>query len=381
MLNFAPTEEQEEIRKLAHNLAEQLRLQGRSAEKNGDISSEFMKILAQTGLTTPFPEDDDDFDEDWQDFDDDDDEEKDDAGAFSAMTYVLIAEELGFGDGALAMNIIGSMMGPITVMLAGNEQQQQQYVAPFADDREGYRQRGSFAFAERIGGYSLEDIQATVHKEGDQYILNGTKRDVPNSEQASPVVVLARLEGSTDIDGLCALILPKATGIRISIDVQKLGLIAAPSASYTFENVAIDASCMLGEPGNSRVVKAATLYQILRAGVACGMAHASFEYAKDYAKERIAFGRPIASYQGIAFIVAEMAMKLDAARLLLWCAATSWDNDVALETLVQEAEAAQYQAVKLAKSATLDAIQVMGGAGFIQDHPVEMWARNAAAME
>ena len=111
------------------------------------------------------------------------------------------------------------------------------------------------------------------------------------------------------------------------------------------------------------------------------MARAAFEYARDYAKERIAFGRPIASYQGIAFIVAEMAMNLDATRLLTWQAATSWDSGEENATVVQQAEAAQYQAVKIAKSATIDAIQVMGGAGFMQDHPAEMWMRNAAAME
>ena len=170
-------------------------------------------------------------------------------------------------------------------------------------------------------------------------------------------------------------------GVRIHPDVQKLGLIAAPSTSYDFTNAGVSASCMLGEPGNSGVIRAAALYNILRAGVACGMARAALEYAIDYAKERIAFGRPIASYQGIAFMVSEMAMKLDAARLYAWRAATEWDGGVDLVTLVRDAEAAQRQAIKLAKSATLDAVQIMGGAGFMQDHPVEMWVRNAAAME
>ncbi len=152
---------------------------------------------------------------------------------------------------------------------------------------------------------------------------------------------------------------------------------------------------MLGQPGNPGVVRAATLYNILRAGVACGMARAALEYAREYAKDRIAFGRPIASYQGIAFIVAEMAMHLDAARLLAWRAAASWDRgdagnvgatltiarSEAVARLIQESEAAQRQAISIAKSATIDAIQVLGGAGFLQDHPAEMWMRNAAAME
>ena len=365
MLNFAPTEEQEEIRRLAHSVAvEELRISGRSSEKRGDISLELMHTLMQTGLTTPFPE------------------AYGGSGSIEAVTYTLIAEELGFGDGGLAMNVIGSLAGPLTVLLAGDESQQEHYIAPFCAEREGALKRGSLAFAERTGGYTLAEISATIRAENGSYILNGTKRGVIHGGQSSPQVVLARLEGTTGSDGFCALMVPAETkGLRISNDAQKLGLIAAPSASYILENVTVPATCMLGKPGNSGVIRAATLYSILRAGVACGMARAALEYAMDYARGRIAFGRPIVSYQGIAFMVAEMAMKLDAARLLTWRAAVSWDRDVDSPTLIQEAEAAQKQAVKIAQSATIDAIQILGGAGFMQDHPAEMWMRNAAAME
>ncbi len=376
MLNFSPTEEQEEICKLARSLAvERLRPQGRDAERKGDISPALMQTLAETDITMPFPE------------------EFGGSGAIEAMTYTLIAEELGFGDGALAMNIIGSLMGPVTVLLAGNAYQQREYITPFCDKHDGFEQRGSLAFAERTGGYTLTEVTATARKEGDNYFLNGTKRDVIHGWESITRVVLLRLEGTAGSDGLCALMVPaQAEGLQISADVQKLGLVGAPSASYHFTDAAIPAECMLGEPGNSGVIRAATLYNILRASVACGMARAAFEYAMDYSKERIAFGRPIVSYQGIAFMVAEMAMKLDAVRLLLWHAATNWDRTEAgypqgapllysIDELVREAESAQHQAVEIAKSATIDAVQILGGAGFMQDHPVEMWMRNAAAME
>ncbi len=367
MPNFAPTEEQEEIRKLAHSIAvEQLRPYGRTAEKNGEISLELLHTLLETGLTTPFPE------------------EYGGSGTLEAVTYTLIAEELGFGDGGLAMNIIGSLIGPVTVLLTGNESQKGHYITPFSDELEGYMRFGSLAFAERTGGYNLADISATARKEGDHYILNGTKREVIHGGHARPRVALLRLEGISGLDSLCAIALPPVVhGLHVRSDVQKLGLSAATSTSFTFDSAEVPASDMLGKPGDSGVVRAATLYQILRAAAACGIARAALEYASDYARERIAFGRPIASYQGIAFIIAEMAMKLDAARLLTWRAATSWDRneDGTFAALVQEAEAAQYQAVKLAKLATTDAVQVMGGAGFIQDHPAEMWMRDAAAME
>ncbi len=232
----------------------------------------------------------------------------------------------------------------------------------------------------------------TARKDGDRFILNGTKRDVIHGWESGTRVVLLRLENTVETEGLCAFMFPaQLDGLQISADVQKLGLIAAPSVSYSLTDVAISEACMLGEPGNKGVICAATLYNILRAGVACGMARAAFEYAMEYAKERIAFGRPIASYQGIAFLVSEMAMNLDAARLLLWRAATNWDRMSIQQPirsrsspwleLVRETKSAQHQAVEIAKSATIDAVQIMGGAGFMQDHPVEMWMRNAAAME
>src|SRR5437667_7819770 len=156
MLNFAPTQEQEEIRNLAHSLAvEQLRIQGRAAEKRGNITLELMHTLMQTGLTTPFPE------------------TLGGSGTLEAVTYTLIAEELGFGDGGLAMNVIGSLMGPLTVALAGNESQQQRYIPPFCEESQGYLQRGSFAFAERSGGYSLAEINTTIQWHGEHGFISG----------------------------------------------------------------------------------------------------------------------------------------------------------------------------------------------------------------
>ncbi len=365
MLDFAPTEEQEEIRHLAHSLAvEHLRPQGRISENRGDISDELMQTLVQTGLTTPFSED------------------YGGSGAIEAITYALIAEELGFGDAALATNIIGSMMGPLTVALAGSERQQEQYLYPFADAREGYRARGSLAFAERIGGFTIDEVSATARREGENYIVNGTKRAVIHGERSTPRVVLLHIENTVKSDALCAFVLPEGIdGLRIASESQKLGLIAAPSASYTFDNAILPSTALLGEPGDGGASRAAALYNILRAGIACGVTRAALQYCGEYAEGRIAFGRPIVSYQGIAFIIAEMAMKLDAVRLLLWNAAIGWDRGVDLRVQLRDAAAAQQQAVKLAKSATIDALQVMGGAGFIQDHPVEMWMRDAAAME
>lgn len=365
MLNFAPTEEQEEVRSLARSLAgEQVRPRGREAERAASVPTDLLRTLAQTGLTAPFPE------------------EFGGSGSLEAITYALIAEELGFGDGAIAMHVIGSLMGPITMLLAGSEEQRREYLPRFCDEQSSYTRFGSLAFAEHTGGYTLTEISTTTRMENRTWIVNGAKRDVIHGARSNPRVVLARLDGQPGLQDLCALLVPDETpGLTITPDANKLGLNAAPSAALTFANARVDAENLLGEPGHPGIIRAALLYQILRAGVACGTARAGLEYAADYARQRIAFGRPIVSYQGIAFMFSEMAMKLDAARLYLWRAAADWDKEIELATLVREAEAAQYQAIKIAKAATIDTIQILGGAGFIQDHPAEMWMRNAAAME
>ncbi len=365
MLHFSPTEEQEEIRHLARSIAgEQLRTQARSSEKSCDISPTLMQILTQTGLITPFPE------------------AYGGSGPIEAITYALIAEELGYGDGSLAMNCLGSLMGPLTIALTGSSAQQERFIPPFCSAGTGSTQRGSFAFAEPTGGYFPADITATARQDGDTYILNGSKRNVVHGAHSDPRIAMFRLDGVEGLSSLCAFVLPEdLDGLQITPDSDKLGLIAAPSASYTFTNAIVPASALLGKPGHVGGVRAAMLYMLLRAGIACGTARAAFEYASDYAQERIAFGRPIVSYQGIAFPLAEMAMKMDAVRLLLWNAVVNWDNDVDVQILLRSAEAAHHQALKLGKAATIDAVQVMGGAGFMQDHPVEMWMRNAAAME
>lgn len=365
MPEFLPSEEQEEARRLAHSLAvDLLRPQARSAEKQGDISQEIMQKLVQTGLTMPFGE------------------IYGGSGSLEAVTYVLIAEEMGWGDASLALNVFGSLMGPLCVELAGSESQRETYIPAFCDPQRGYQERGCLGIAERTGGYTFAGIQTTLRQQGNTYILQGTKRDVLHGERGRPRVILARMEGMSDIDGLCAVLVPEqAAGLSVRGEQEKLGLRAAPCVEMHFEQVALAEDALLARPGEPGVLRATALYLLLRAGVACGLTRAALEYASGYAEERIAFGRPIVSYQGIAFMLAEMAMKLDAVRLLLWQAAAQWDQGQDVPTLLRDTEAAQAQAIRLARSATTDAVQVMGGAGFMQDHPVEMWMRNAASME
>src|SRR5579875_2467466 len=194
MLDFAPTEEQEETRKLSQSIAlDHLRPHARKAEAEHDSSTELRLTLAQTGLTSPFPE------------------EYGGSGPLEAVTYTLIAAELAYGDPGLALNIIGSLMGPLTVWLAGSHEQQKQYLLAFCEPTSGYLQRGSLAFAEQTGGYTLADIRLQARRTSEGYLLEGNKRDVVHGQHADLRVVLARLVESEEegAEGrLCAFVLP-----------------------------------------------------------------------------------------------------------------------------------------------------------------------------
>ncbi len=361
MLNFSPTSEQEEIRRLAHSIAmEQLRPYARSAEQQASFPPSLAHIIAQTGLTIPYPED------------------YGGSGLLEAVSYVLIAEELGYGDAGLALHILGSMLGPLTVALAGTPQQQAHYLPPFCTDPTALI--GSLAFAERTGSLALADFCASAQREGDSFLLQGSKRAVIHGQRADLRVALLRL--TDEPHRFAAFLLPESSpGLLITPDELKLGLMAAPTASYMFTDLIVPSSALLGTLDSSAALRAYCIALLLRAGVLCGLVRASLDYAGAYAKERRTFGRPIVSYQGIAFLLAEMAMKLDGVRLFLWQAALAWDNALTPDLLVRDCEGVYAQALHLAKSATIDGVQILGGAGFLQDHPVEMWMRSAAAME
>jgi alkylation response protein AidB-like acyl-CoA dehydrogenase len=184
------------------------------------MAPELMRTLAQTGLTTPFPE------------------AYGGSGPVEAITYALIVEELAFGDGGLAASFIGSLMGPVSVALAGSEEQRARLLPPFGDERSNSTLRGSLAFAERTGGYTLADISATLRRDGDGYRLTGTKRGVIHGDHADLRIVLARLEGTSGPHDLCALVLPAAMpGMQVRREMGKLGLLAASSAAYTCDLV------------------------------------------------------------------------------------------------------------------------------------------------
>lgn len=319
------------------------------------------RVLAETGLLSPFPED------------------FDGSGAQDAVTHALITEELAWGDGGLAMHVIGSILAPLAVLTAGNFSQHRELLGLFSQDREAPI-TGAVALSELTTGLDTCQMPATLRRERGELRLDVQKRGVAHGLTKTLRIVLAKLAEAPEGEGLRLIVLPDSLdGLEATPEAHPLGLAAAPRARWKLHGAELTDSWVLGglEQGGPGAARFAALANVLLGALAVGTARAALEYSAEYAKGRVQFGKPISSYQAIAFLAAEMAMDVDAARFLVWRAAQTWD--VGGDAL-RLAERARMQAVKTAQRVTTDAVQILGGAGFLQDHPVELWMRDAAAL-
>jgi alkylation response protein AidB-like acyl-CoA dehydrogenase len=364
MIDFAPTEEQTAIRDLAHQVAvEQFRKSARVADEACEMPTELQQLLANTGLLTPFPED------------------YGGSGVQDAVTHTLIMEELAYGSGGLALHVIGSALAGLAVMIAGTQEQQKALLPRCCADG-GAGTPGALGWSEPTSGFDVRETLTSLRSgaSSGKFEVEGTKRGVVHGKTDRMRIVTARGVATPGLPGLRLVLLPdNAAGVAAKSEAEPLGLRAALRTSLHLDKVAVMPDSILGglDAGAAGAQRFIALAHILLGALAAGIARAALEYSTDYARGRIQFGRPISSFQAIAFMAAEMAMETDAARLLVWRAAHAWD---AGEDALRLAERARMQAVKTAQRVTTDAVQILGGAGFLQDHPVELWMRDAEAL-
>jgi acyl-CoA dehydrogenase len=284
-------------------------------------------------------------------------------GERSAVTGVLAAEELAFGDLAGALAVMNPSLFVLPVLLAGSEEQKQAWIPPVIEaDWHPY----TAALIEPSFDFDPNELKTTAKLEGGDYILEGVKTYVAFAEQAETLVVYASVDGATK-----GFIVPKnADGLVVSERIKLMSLNALPLYQIMLKGVRIPQSNLLvGD-----FAPLLTAMRVTNAALALGVARAAFEYARDYAKERDAFGVKIAQKQAIAFMLAEMAVEIEATRLLTWEAA--WKLDTGKDDAATSAYFAATSAVDMAMMVTDRAVQVLGGHGYIRDHPVEMWMRN-----
>jgi acyl-CoA dehydrogenase len=286
-------------------------------------------------------------------------------GDRSAVTGVLAAEELAYGDlaGALAVGTPGLFALP--VLISGSEEQKQQYLPPvIAADWKAY----TSALIEPSFDFDPNELKTTAKAEGSEFVLTGEKTLVPFADQAEAMIVYAKLDDQTK--GF--IVLKGAAGLNVGAEREKwMGLNAFPFFKITLDGVKVPAANLL--PGNFAPVLDSS--RVAVAAMAVGVAKAAFEYSRDYAKDRDVFGVKVAQKQAIAFMLAEMITEIEAIRLLNWEAAWAIDNKK--DDASQKAYLAVTGAIDMAMMVTDRAVQILGGHGYIREHPVELWMRNA----
>jgi alkylation response protein AidB-like acyl-CoA dehydrogenase len=256
------------------------------------------------------------------------------------------------------------------LVLAGTDAQKEKHLAPFVDERFA---PGSAAFVEPSFRFDPRRPATTAKREGGAYVLEGSKCFVPLLEGDTPILVFA-----TDGDGVQGFFVPRdAEGLKIQGGERNMGLLALPTAEITLSGVRVPAADRLGGEKGSDFPRLLDRARVGLAAMGVGVARAALDYSKEYAKDRTAFGVPIATKQAIAFMLAEMAIDVDAARLLVWEAA--WRIDEGLDASKQVALARRTTADTALRVADC-AVQILGGHGYIREHLVEQHLRNARGL-
>lgn len=288
-------------------------------------------------------------------------------GERSAVTGVLAAEEMAWGDLAGALAVMTPGLFALPILLGGSEEQKQTFIPPVI---EAEWLAYTAALLEPRFDFDANDLSTVANPEGDSYLLSGEKVYVPYAADAEAMVVYARLNGVTQ-----GFIVPKDTpGLEIDERQKLLGIYALPVYRVLLKEARIPKANRLGGDEGHDFAPILDAARVAMAALAVGLSRAAFEYSRDYAKDRDVFGVKVAQKQAIAFMLAEMATEIEAIRLMVWEAA--WMLDNGKEDASKQAYLALTGATDMAMMVTDRAVQILGGHGYIREHPVELWMRN-----
>jgi acyl-CoA dehydrogenase len=309
----------------------------------------------------------------------------------TGLTLPLVLEEVAWGCAGIGLGIFGTGLPLAALAYSASPEQVPQWAPKMFGTPEDPK-LGAFAVTEANAGSDVSALRTTAKRDGDEWVLNGTKVFITNGGIADVHVVVATVDPELGHRGQAAFIVgPDAPGIRQGKKERKLGIRASHTAEVVLEDCRIPLENVVGgmerleakldsarAKNGTRVHHALKTFEMTRPSVAAqalGIARAALEYAVDYAKDRSTFGEPIIKHQGIAFKLADMAMEVEASRLLTWRAA--WMARQGVEFTHAEGSMSKLKASETAVSVTEQAVQVLGGYGFIKDFPVEKWYRDA----
>ncbi|MCO7543142.1 acyl-CoA dehydrogenase [Stutzerimonas nitrititolerans] len=284
------------------------------------------------------------------------------------IAYALALEEIAAGDGACSTIMsVHNSVGCVPILRFGNEEQKRRYLTSLASGA----QIGAFALTEPQAGSDASSLRTRARRDGDGYVINGDKQFITSGRHAGTVIVFAVTDPDAGKRGISAFIVPTDTpGYQVVRVEDKLGQHASDTCQLAFEDMRVHRSQRLGEEGEGYRIALANLEggRIGIAAQAVGMARAAFEAARDYARERAAFGKPIVEHQAVAFRLADMATQIAVARQMVLHAAALRE---AGQPALVEASMAKLFASEMAERVCSAAIQTLGGYGYLQDFPVE----------
>lgn len=285
-----------------------------------------------------------------------------------AVAYAAAVEEIAAADGSCSTIMsVHSSVACVPILRFGNEEQKRRFLPKLASGE----WIGGFALTEPQAGSDAANLKTKALRDGDAYVITGTKQFITSGKNGNVVIVFAVTDAGAGKKGISAFIVPTDTpGYQVVRVEDKMGLHASDTCQIAFNDMRLPADCLLGNEGEGYRIALANLEggRIGIASQAVGMARAGFEAARDYAKERKAFGKAIMEHQAVAFRLADMATKIEAARQLVLHAASLKDAGLAC---LSEASMAKLFATEMAEGVCSAAIQIHGGYGFMSDYPVE----------
>lgn len=293
-------------------------------------------------------------------------------GAYSAVTNVLAYEELAYGDLSAAMKLMVPSLFAYPILWGGTEEQKARFLPLFCEEKP---YPATAALLEYRLNFDPLEPSTTATRDGNAYVLNGEKAYVPLADGAEWVLVYARDTETGKVDGYLVET-GAAEGFKVCDREKLMGVRALETYRISLSNVRVEAENKLGGEGGFSFQHILDHSHVGLAAMAVGLARASHEYALQYAKNRVQFGKPIATKQAIAFMLAESRIEVDAARLMAWEAAWQIDAGKPADEITKAAYLARHYADKAVLFVTDNGVQILGGYGFIREYPVERYLRN-----
>jgi len=360
VISFSLTEEQEALQAMAREFAEkEMKPKAAKYDEGHEFPEEVMKKAFEVGfLTCKIP--------------------KEYGGeGLSDIDTVIISEELAGGCAGMYTTMMVNALAYTPIILFGTDEQKKKFLTPHTEKMSF----ASFCLTEKEAGSDAGALKTTAKKVGSEYVINGSKCFISNAGIASLYVVFANSNPDKGMRGISAFIVPRETpGLTIGKVEDKMGQRASNTTELFFEDVKVPEENLLGKEGIGFLIAMKTLDKtrapVGAAGV--GVARAALQYAIEYAKTRIQFGKPIALFQHIAFQIAQMAMEINAARHLVWHAAWLLDQG---KPCGKESAMAKTYGSDVAMRVTTEALQILGGYGYMKDFPMEKLMRDAKLLQ